>query len=109
MSYAQIDPEIHVWAKRHALALITSWQGSEARSTYVSSDDGDCFQIWIERPADGRVSLHAAGVEGRRADLPPRNWNVAMSDIAQGLEDAFNTVIDWMRPSQRRLPTAKEP
>jgi hypothetical protein len=65
MSYASVDPEITTWAQRHCLMLFTSFAERESRFAYTSSKMGDCFQIWIDLPADGQVCVHAAGVDGR--------------------------------------------
>jgi hypothetical protein len=65
MNYASVDPQIRAWAKSHSLMLFTSFAGQEARFAYTSSKGGDCFQIWIEPPTDGQISVHAAGVDGQ--------------------------------------------
>ena len=108
MSYASIDPQIRDWAAKHALKLFTSWADHAARFIYVSSVTGDCFQIWIDPPEAGQVSLHAAFVDGPRdEDL---NWDchVPESDLASALEQTFSKVTDWMKPSERYYPDPSE-
>jgi hypothetical protein len=106
MSYAEINPQITHWAERHVLKLFAGGGESESRGAYVSSLAGECFQIWIETPADGRVNLHAWCIEGRRDRAPPQDWNVAICDFEAALENAFRTVQEWMKPSERFFPTA---
>jgi hypothetical protein len=103
MSYAEVDPQILSWRKRHALSLYTSWAGGEVRGIYVSSVAGECFQIWIEAPAKGHVRVYAAGVDSRRDNDPAKTWSVSVANLGQALEEAFQTVIGWMVPS-RYLP-----
>jgi hypothetical protein len=102
-NYASIDPEIQRWAKRHLLAVGTSSAGRESRFVYVSSIAGECFQIWVESPTEGQVALHAACIEGRKDSEPPTNWLVAATELEKSLENAFETVLQWMRPSTRHF------
>src|SRR5579864_1694874 len=104
MSYASADPKIRAWAQRHCLTLFTSFAERESRFAYTSSKAGDCFQIWIDLPADGQISVHAAGVDGQWTNEPGEDWRVPISDLDAALEDAFATVIGWMVPSERFLP-----
>ena len=78
------------------------------RSAYISSIAGECFQIWIETPADGYVWIHAAGVESRRDDHPPEDWYVAVDAFEAELEEVFQTVTAWMLPSRRYFPDAQK-
>lgn len=50
----------------HAIKKVTS-----LRCVWLSSEAGECLQIWTERPVGGTVSVHAAGVESRRDDEAP--------------------------------------
>lgn len=103
--YAAIDPAIEYWAKKHSLILNSSpWRGSEARCVWLSSDGGECFQIWVEPPAEGVVRVYASGVESRRDDDPPRDWTVPVEEAAVALESAYELVLEWMRPSTHYHP-----
>lgn len=103
-NYASIDPIIRRWVQKHCLFLYTDSAGEEVRNVYVSSLAGECFQIWIDPPVDGRVGLHAAYVEGPREVEPAQDWSVAISDLSTALEEAFDTVLMWMEPSKRLIP-----
>jgi hypothetical protein len=104
MSYASVDPQIQAWVRSHSLVLGTSFGGREARFAHVSSKAGDCFQMWIEPPADGQIRVHAALVDGQRLNEPSRDRHVPISDLDAALEDAFATVTGWMVPSERYFP-----
>ena len=104
--YNLIDSQIHAWAQRHDLS--TPSASRELRNVYVSSINGDCFQIWIETPADDRVTVHAAGVGGQGAVRFPKAWRVPIADIDVALEQAFKTVSGWMAASERYYPKTDE-
>ncbi len=104
MSYEEVDQYIDKWAKYHLLKLKTSWNGRPARFAYVSSEAGECFQISIDAPIDDHICIHAFCVEGRREDHPAEDWRYPTENIAEALEEAFQTVTAWMRPSDRYLP-----
>jgi hypothetical protein len=104
-SYAEIDPQIEHWAKARSLILNTSpWDGRALRCVWLSSNAGECFQIWIEPPADGVVRLHAAGVESRLDDKPPHDWAVPVEKVGAALDSAYELVLEWMRPSTHYHP-----
>lgn len=101
MSYDRIDPDIAAWAKRHSLQLDTKSSGRAIRNVYLSSKAGECFQIWIDEPADGDnfVGLHTACVEGQGEDDPPRDWLVDIPNLTEALDYALAHVLDQMKPS----------
>src|SRR5690348_6502367 len=70
------------WVARHSLVLQRSWAGEEIRSVYVSSNSGECFQIWFDPPSNGHTCVHVGYVDGQRE-----------YDLA------------WMKPSERYLPS----
>ena len=104
MSYASVDGQIRAWAKRHALELFTSQGDRGVRAVYVSSMTGECFQIWIDPPADDQICVYAACIEGRREHDPPRTWRIPIADLEATLDSALQTVAGWMQPSERFLP-----
>jgi hypothetical protein len=99
--YASIDPVIAQWAAEHRCSLFTEWAGCEARFVYLSSRSGECFQISIEPPSNEQVQVHAYYIEGPRDIEPEQRWCVGTSDLNPALEAAFDTVIEWMKPSER--------
>jgi hypothetical protein len=104
--YAKIDPTIRAWVARNSLTLSTSQQAPEIRCIYVSSNAGECYQIWINRPVGDKVEIHAACVEGRRdtEEEPLQSWQVSISELDSALEEALESVVEWMKPSDRHYP-----
>lgn len=96
MSYLGIDPVIASWAKKNSFTLFTSQGEREIRAIYTSSQRGECFQIWIDAPDDGQVSIHAAEVETIEDKEFKKDWKVEVSEIGSALEEAFHTVKLWM-------------
>ena len=106
-SYLAIEPQLKRWAEKHSLIVNSSpWNGGESRAVWLSSEAGECFQIWIEPPVQGIVRLHAAGVESRRDDDPPQDWTVSIDQLPLALETAYDLVVEWMRPSAHHHPSA---
>lgn len=107
MSYELIDAQIADWAKEHSLILSTSFANRETRSAYLSSELGECFQIWVDVPVDGHVSIYATCVEGRKENEPPREWITNPREVKATLEEVFETIVQWMTPSARHFPLGK--
>jgi hypothetical protein len=108
MGYSEIDPHITRWADRHALVLSNGQRDNECRSVWVSSEAGECFQIWVELPCDGHVTIWAGGVESRRDDEPADDWRVSIDRFDEALEEAFQAVMAWMLPSKRYFPNVQK-
>lgn len=104
MTYEEVDRHITAWADKHSLKLLTSWHERPARFAYVSSKAGECFQISIDAPQDGYIRVMVTCIEGRAEDHPPDDWRYPKEDIAEALEEVYQTVMAWMRPSVRYLP-----
>lgn len=102
--YASIDPAILRWVRKNHFSLFTQWAGREARFVYLSSQAGECYQISIEPPTDQHVAVHAFYVEGMREIEPEQNWFVTVSDLGSTLDEAFDTVSTWMKPSEIFIP-----
>jgi hypothetical protein len=94
MSYAEIDPIIFAWIEKHHFTLFTEYKDSAVRSIEVVSASGQKFQIWLDRPASGKVSIHLWDFRKKRCD-----WEVAIADLATCLELVAATVFEWIRKS----------
>jgi hypothetical protein len=97
--YAAIDSAIREWVEKHRFTLFDSAEGfpeEDFRSVYLSSDRGECFQIWIDPPESGEVSLHAADVETRLDEEFHHDWRVPVPQLAAALEVAVAHVKGWM-------------
>jgi len=104
-SYTQIDQQIADWVERHSLILQTEpSNGREARWVWLSSEDGECFQIWIDPPAHGLVFVYAGGVDSWNDCESPEDWAVPVDEIGATLDDAYKLVVDWMKTSKHFHP-----
>ena len=98
MSYAEIDHIIRGWSEKHGFTLFERVEGDSlpVRSVYLSSPQGECFQIWIDQPKSSQVSLHAADVETRNDQKLRQDWSVPVNSLAAALERAVLHVRAWM-------------
>jgi hypothetical protein len=97
MTYSLIDPLLRDWAHRHSLKLINSFAGREERFCYVSSSRGECFQISIDSPENDGVNVNAWSVETLDDKEMHQQWAVAIPQLEQALQAAFETVRGWMK------------
>jgi hypothetical protein len=96
--YSIIDPIIDAWVVKNGFSLFDRIQGGAPsfRSIYLSSQKGECFQIWVDAPASGRVSIHAADVETRNDEELRQDWTVSLVELPSALEAAVRHVRNWM-------------
>jgi len=73
---------------------------TEFRSVYISSQRGECCQIWIDAPADGFVAVHAADADTINDEEIQNHWRVPVSDAADALEVALEFVRQWLSRAQ---------
>jgi hypothetical protein len=92
--FGTVDPAIHSWIEKHNLKHF-DW-GPESRCVYLSSDRGECFQIWVDPPASGHVSIHAADVETAGDEEFRHDWRAAVNELEGALDDAVLHVRRWM-------------
>jgi hypothetical protein len=95
-----IDAAIGAWAGRHSLRLCTGLGGT--RFCYVSGDEHECFQVSIELPDAGTVTIHAWDVETEDDAELHQSWQVPVGDLISTLEAALNQIGVWRaRPRTR--------
>jgi hypothetical protein len=99
--YSEIDDQLLEWARRHRLYFPYH---HEFRDAYVSSEAGDCFQMWIEIPVGGYTVIHAAFVDGPVERECNADWTVSTVSIGSSLDELFTLVESWMKPSKRYFP-----
>lgn len=98
MGYEQIDSTINEWVKQHSFTLFTAYEGFpdiEFRAIYLSSPQGECCQISIEKPNIGKVAINARDIETKMDEELNKNWLVEISDLEAGLENAVSFVQSW--------------
>jgi hypothetical protein len=91
MSYQKIDPIISEWAKSYNLTVYRQHQGEDIRSVDVISSIGKKYQVWVDLPVDKKVAIHAWDYKNQR-----RDWNVPVEQLEQALNEAVQTVKQWM-------------
>lgn len=103
MSYEAVDDVIGSWVKRHGLTLIAEFGGEPRRFCYVSGGEHECFQVSIEPPEGGTITVNAWDVETEDDAELHQQWRVEIGDLASTLEAAFGQIADWSsRPRTRR-------
>ena len=98
MNYSEIDQVISEWADKHGFSLFTKHENdsdSDFRAVYLSSEQGECCQIWIDEPKEGMVHIHAGDVETRQDEELKKEWCVPVKELAEALENAVNFVNTW--------------
>ena len=99
MGYSAIDSVIQAWVEKHRFTLFDRIDGhtESFRSVYLSSSEGECFQIWIDEPKAGNVTVHAADVETHNNEQQLRyDWSVPVDELRSALEEAVVQVRNWM-------------
>lgn len=98
MNYLKIDPVITNWTKEHRFSLFTGYENhpdTEIRTVYLSSEQGECCQIWIDKPNLGKVCVHAGDVESFQNEELEKEWCVPVDELAKALETAVSFVENW--------------
>ncbi len=90
-AYAEIDAVIERWVERDRLTLCREWQG-EARFWYTSRG-GECFQISVDRPVKGWVTVHARSVDTDDDAELQGEWSIRSDALERALV-AANRLID---------------
>ena len=93
MSYALIDSTISAWVEKHGFSPFND----PGRSIFLSSDEGECCQIWIDAPKANSVQIHAAAVEAKEDEEMRQDWDVPIANLELALENAVVAVRQWFR------------
>lgn len=99
--YALIDPIIEGWARSHSLKILDSFAGREERFCYISRPNGEVFQIAIQPPIEGMVTVDAGSVETLDDRELSQNWVVPTSDLRTVLDGAVQEVLAWLDAGER--------
>lgn len=101
MSYEAVDDVISAWAASRGLALNTKFGGQPRRFCYLSGGQAECFQISIEPPAKGLVTVNVWDVETRDDAEFHRAWLVPVADLRPALEEAVEQIARWAQRAPR--------
>ena len=102
MGYEEIDSIIDVWVKKYNFTLFTNYEGFpdvEFRAVYLSSAEGECCQISIDKPNLGKVAIVARDIETKMDEELNKSWLVEVSDLERALENAVSFVQTWFSRS----------
>ncbi len=94
--YSSIDSVIQTWSNANSLTMFNSFAGREARFCYKSSPRGECFQISIQAPQDGTVTVDAWTIETLDDRELHESWVVPVFELPETLEAALNKLRDWL-------------
>lgn len=100
MSYQTVDATIAAWIDRHAFMLCTEFGGVPRRFCYVTRGEYECFQISIEPPDDGSITVNAWDVETEDDAELHQQWRVPVGDLIPTLDAALDQIDVWR--SRRR-------
>jgi hypothetical protein len=98
MNYSQIDKVILNWVEKHNFSLFTNHENipdSDFRAVYLSSKQGECCQISIDKPKSGKVCIHAGDIETDQDEVLKKEWCVPIEELEKALEKAVNFVKIW--------------
>ena len=88
------------WAQAHVKKLFTEWAGQPARFAYLPGlRPFECFQISIDPPRAGRVTVSARSVDTNDGSELERLWDEPIGVLALVLEEATEAVRVWANRS----------
>lgn len=109
--YAEVDAVIAKWVGALGATLSTQWDNAPARFFYTSGDPPfECFQISVDPPSDGQVSVYAIAVDTNddTDDELTASWIGRIAEIDAMLAKAVDTVEGWKR-RKRKKPDPPSP
>lgn len=99
-TYDDVDTVIDAWAQANVKKLFTEWAGEAARFAYLPGlRPLECFQISIDPPRAGRVTVLARSVDTDDETEFERLWEGATEDLALILVEATETIRVWVNRS----------
>jgi DNA-binding PadR family transcriptional regulator len=93
MSYVEVDPILHRWAKEQRISVLAETQTPCRRYFYVSSPAGETFQIVIEPPRGETVRLDVHLIETWREEEVHDVHETRIED----LQTTFNHIIERIK------------
>lgn len=92
MTYSNVDPVLHQWARRHGLHVASLYRDDEVRSVAVVDDSGGEYQIFLTPPdAAGRLTVTASTRRRPRVDIEAN-----LASLESALEQAYRLVEGWI-------------
>jgi len=99
MSYAGVDQILRAWSAANVKELFVEWGGEEARFCYLSSPQGECYQISVDPPENDLVRIHVRAIETLDDMKAHLEWYVSVPDLEAALDAAKVTLVEclWRR------------
>jgi len=98
MPYSEVDNAIEAWANKNGLHLFHEWNGKENRFFYHTNALGECYQIVINPPDDGKVKVDVWIIEGN--DLV--DYHLALSVPSTGLHNVLSNVLKIVKVGMKQ-------
>jgi hypothetical protein len=109
--YAEVDPIIEKWVERLGSKLLLEWADRPARWFHIPGDPPfECFQISIDPPSSGRISVHARAVDTNDdiEDELELSWTGQVAELDAMMAAAVDRIAIW-KPRQRKKPDPPSP
>lgn len=98
--YEDVDATIAAWASTNVKKLFDERAGKPARFAYLPGlRPLECFQIWVQPPAAGRIVVSAASVDTADGSEHHRTWEGPIDSLTAMLNDATAAVREWTNRS----------
>jgi hypothetical protein len=93
MSYAAVDQIIRDWADANVKKLFLERADGESRFCYLSSAQGECYQISIDAPENELVRVHVWAVETLDDMEAHLEWLVPIARLRATLDTAKKPLL----------------
>ena len=95
MSYLAIDPVINSWTQSRKILLLKEDSKLQRRYFYMSSKNGETFQVVIEPERDGLVRVDAHLIETWNGDQAHYIWEASSRQFMNILELSYESINKW--------------
>lgn len=77
------------------------WAGKEARFCYLSSPQGECYQISLDPPVKDQVRIHVRAIETLDDMEAHLEWFIPIRDLKAALGAAKATIVECLSSRPR--------
>src|SRR5687767_10423758 len=95
MTFSEIDSVLVPWASRRQMQISTQYKDEEVRSMLLVDDQGDTYQLWVDRTDPLRVGymLHDSAA-GRVPSRVLKQYTGRLSCEISELESTLDRAVD---------------
>jgi len=98
MKYADLDPIIDRWAKKHSLVIYKSYKEYEVRSVDIVDKKGKRYQIWIDL-LQNKNEIKVSAWDFREKKV---QYDTDIKMLFDTLEKTFSYVKGWIEESEKQ-------